>query len=86
MNLPNCRFVLVDIPAPGALLVTMNLPHQMNALPVDAYFEMDRLWKWFDEEQEFYESFSLKRFYSDKIPRRVGIVIGAGKSFSAGRT
>lgn len=66
---PEMRFVLVEIPVPHVLLVTINLASQMNALPVEACWEMDRLWKWFDEEPEL----------------RVGIITGAGtKSFSAG--
>jgi len=51
-NPPVTRFVLVEFPAPHLLLVTMNLPDQMNALPVEACWEMDRLWKWFDEEPD----------------------------------
>jgi len=49
---PVTRFVLAEFPAPHLLLVTMNLPDQMNALPVEACWEMDRLWKWFDEEPD----------------------------------
>lgn len=51
-RVPKTRFVLVEIPVPHVLLVTMNLADQMNALPVEACWEMDRLWKWFDEEPE----------------------------------
>ncbi|PGH31571.1 hypothetical protein GX50_05664 [[Emmonsia] crescens] len=66
---PAVRFVLLEFPAPHVLLVTINLEKQMNSLPVDAVWEMHRVWKWFDDEPEL----------------RVGIVTGAGKkAFSAG--
>ncbi|EEH36595.1 enoyl-CoA hydratase/carnithine racemase [Paracoccidioides lutzii Pb01] len=66
---PPVRFVLLDFPAPHVLLVTINLEKQMNSLPVDAVWEMHRVWKWFDDEPEL----------------RVGIITGAGKkAFSAG--
>ncbi|RDL40018.1 Uncharacterized protein BP5553_04358 [Venustampulla echinocandica] len=66
---PEVRYVLLTFPAPHVLLVTINLAKQMNSLPVAACWEMDRVWKWFDAEDEL----------------RVGIVTGAGnKAFSAG--
>ncbi|KAK2780638.1 hypothetical protein FQN53_001062 [Emmonsiellopsis sp. PD_33] len=66
---PPVKFVLLDFPAPHVLLVTINLEKQMNSLPVDAVWEMDRVWRWFDAEPEL----------------RVGIITGAGKkAFSAG--
>ncbi|KAL2070375.1 hypothetical protein VTL71DRAFT_13401 [Oculimacula yallundae] len=66
---PKCNDVLIEFPAPYVLLVTINRPKQMNSLPVAASFELDKLWKWFDEEEEL----------------RVGIITGAGtKAFSAG--
>jgi hypothetical protein len=49
---PEMRFVLVEIPVPHVLLVTINLAKQMNSLPVEACWEMDRLWQWFDEDPE----------------------------------
>ncbi|SLM40752.1 carnitinyl-dehydratase [Lasallia pustulata] len=67
--LPAATYALVEIPAPHVLLVTMNLAAQMNALPMKAVWEMDRIWRWFDNEPEL----------------RVGIITGAGtKAFSAG--
>ncbi|EEP75793.1 conserved hypothetical protein [Uncinocarpus reesii 1704] len=66
---PSVRFVLLDFPAPHVLLLTINLEKQMNSLPVDAVWEMDRVWRWFDEEPQL----------------RVGIITGAGKkAFCAG--
>jgi enoyl-CoA hydratase/carnithine racemase len=49
---PETQYVLVDVPVPHVLLVTINLANRMNALPVEACWEMDRLWKWFDEDPE----------------------------------
>lgn len=49
---PGAKYVLVEIPAHHVLLVTMNLAVQMNALPVEAVWEMDRIWRWFDNEPE----------------------------------
>ncbi|PVH80372.1 3-hydroxybutyryl-CoA dehydratase [Cadophora sp. DSE1049] len=66
---PKCGDVLIDFPIPHVLLVTINRPKQMNSLPVAASYELDKLWKWFDEEEEL----------------RVGIITGAGtNAFSAG--
>ncbi|KAH9219663.1 3-hydroxybutyryl-CoA dehydratase [Leptodontidium sp. 2 PMI_412] len=66
---PKCSSVLITFPIPHVLLVTINRPKQMNALTVAASYELDKLWKWFDEEEEL----------------RVGIITGAGtKAFSAG--
>ena len=50
--LPAATYVLVEIPAPYVLLVTMDLEAQMNALPMEAVWEMDRIWRWFDNEPE----------------------------------
>ncbi|RDW80762.1 hypothetical protein BP5796_05460 [Coleophoma crateriformis] len=67
--LPVTKAVLVEIPAPHVLLVTINRPKQMNSLSVENCWEMDRVWKWFDDEPEL----------------RVGIITGAGaKALSAG--
>lgn len=51
---PNVRFVLLEIPIPHVLLVTINLEKQMNSLPLDAVWEMDSVWKWFDDEPQLY--------------------------------
>ncbi|PGH20718.1 hypothetical protein AJ80_03478 [Polytolypa hystricis UAMH7299] len=68
-NPPDVKYVLMEIPAPYVLLVTIDLEKQMNSLPVDAVWEMDRVWKWFDNEPQL----------------RVGIITGAGTTaFSAG--
>ncbi|MCJ1304022.1 hypothetical protein MMC08_006834 [Hypocenomyce scalaris] len=66
---PAAKHVLVEIPVPHVLLVTMDLPVQMNALPMETVWEMDQIWRWFDDEPEL----------------RVGVITGAGtQAFSAG--
>ncbi|EGC41389.1 enoyl-CoA hydratase [Histoplasma capsulatum var. duboisii H88] len=49
---PAVKFVLLQVPAPHVLLVAINFEKQMNSLPVDAVWEMHRVWKWFDDEPE----------------------------------
>lgn len=53
--IPVAKPVLVEVPAPYVLLVTINQPKQMNSLSVADCWEMDRVWRWFDEEPELYE-------------------------------
>lgn len=50
--IPAVKYVLLEFPAPHILLVTINLENQMNSLPVDATWEMDRVWRWFDDEPQ----------------------------------
>lgn len=49
---PAATYVLVEVRAHHVLLVTMDLASQMNALPVEAVWEMDRIWRWFDNEPQ----------------------------------
>ena len=51
-RLPKTEYVLLEIPEPHVLLVTINLPEQMNSLPVDACWEMDRIWEFLDKDPE----------------------------------
>jgi hypothetical protein len=59
LKFPPTKYVLLSIPAPRILLVTMNLARQMNSLPVAASWEMDQVWDWFDEEPELYVVFHV---------------------------
>lgn len=52
MQLPNTKYVLLSVPRPHVLLVTINLAKQMNSLPVDACWEMDSVWRFLDKEPE----------------------------------
>ena len=49
---PKCSDVLIEFPIAHVLLVTINRSKQMNSLPVATCYELDKLWKWFDEEDE----------------------------------
>ena len=51
-TLPSAQFVLLEIPTEHVLLMTINLEKQMNSLPFAACWEMDKIWKWFDQEPE----------------------------------
>lgn len=54
ISLPATKTVLLEIPAPHVLLVTINRAKQMNSLSVADCWEMDRVWRWFDDELELY--------------------------------
>ena len=49
---PAVTSILLDFPAPHVLLVTINREKQMNSLTLDGAWEMDRVWKWFDDEPQ----------------------------------
>lgn len=60
--------VLVSFPAKHVLLVTFNIPKQLNALPRKAHLELARLWTWYDGEPTL----------------RCAVITGKGKAFCAG--
>ncbi|KAK6586898.1 hypothetical protein PZA11_000188 [Diplocarpon coronariae] len=67
---PAADSFLVAYPAPHVLLLTINRPGQMNALPYAAHWEADGIMAWFDGEPSL----------------RVAIITGAGpKAFCAGQ-
>ena len=51
-NPPPVSSILLDIPIPHVLHVTINREQQMNSLTLDRAWEMDRVWKWFDNEPQ----------------------------------
>lgn len=57
-----------SFPDPNILLVTINRPEVLNSLTVEASYELDRVFKWFDNETSL----------------RVAIITGAGKAFCVG--
>lgn len=61
IKFPPTKYVLLSIPAPRILLVTMNLAKQMNSLPVAASWEMNGVWDWFDAEPELCVVFCVMR-------------------------
>lgn len=60
--------ILISYPAPHLLLVTLNRPEQLNAMPRSAHIELSRVWNWYDEESSL----------------RCAVITGKGKGFCAG--
>ncbi|KAK5625367.1 hypothetical protein RRF57_001083 [Xylaria bambusicola] len=61
--------VLVSFPAQHILLVTLNRPKQLNAIPRPQHFALDELWAWYDEEPFL----------------RCAVITGTGRAFCAGQ-
>ncbi|KAI1089041.1 enoyl-CoA hydratase/carnithine racemase [Rostrohypoxylon terebratum] len=59
---------LVSFPRPHILLVTLNRPKQLNAIPRPQHFALERLWDWFDTQRTL----------------RVAVLTGTGRAFCAG--
>ncbi|PGH09907.1 hypothetical protein AJ80_07617 [Polytolypa hystricis UAMH7299] len=59
---------IISFPDPGILLVLINRPKQLNSLTVEASYELDSVFQWFDNEPSL----------------RVAIVGGVGKAFCVG--
>ncbi|KAI1370251.1 enoyl-CoA hydratase/carnithine racemase [Hypoxylon crocopeplum] len=65
---PPVPHTLVSFPRPHVLLVTLNRPQQLNAIPRPQHFALERLWDWFDTEPSL----------------RCAVITGAGRAFCAG--
>lgn len=65
---PSVPNVLLASPSRHVLLVTLNRPAQLNALPRSLHYGLDRLWKWFDAEPQL----------------RCAVITGKGRAFCAG--
>lgn len=65
---PTCSNVLLSYPAPHVLLVTMNRPSSLNAIPSTQHGPMSGLWDWYDNEPTL----------------RCAVLTGAGRAFCAG--
>ncbi|KAL0940047.1 enoyl-CoA hydratase/isomerase [Colletotrichum truncatum] len=61
-------FLQLSYPAPRVLLVRMVRPKDLNAMSTAAQWEMDSVWRWFDQEPNL----------------TVAIITGTGRAFSAG--
>ncbi|KAI0469584.1 enoyl-hydratase [Xylaria cf. heliscus] len=61
--------VLVSFPEPHILLVTLNRPKQLNAIPRPQHVALDRLWVWYDAEPSL----------------RCAVITGTGRAFCAGQ-
>ncbi|KAJ4367242.1 hypothetical protein N0V85_009154, partial [Neurospora sp. IMI 360204] len=47
---PSVPNTLLSFPAPHVLLVTLNRPAQLNAIPTSQHKRLAALWDWFDAE------------------------------------
>jgi enoyl-CoA hydratase/carnithine racemase len=61
--------VVVSFPTQHVLLVTLNRPKQLNAIPRPQHFALAKLWDWYDEEPSL----------------RCAVITGAGRAFCAGQ-
>lgn len=65
---PDVPNVLVSFPTKHIMLVTLNRPKQLNAIPRPQQFALDELWQWYDDEPSL----------------RCAVITGAGRAFCAG--
>ncbi|KIW25680.1 uncharacterized protein PV07_08841 [Cladophialophora immunda] len=66
---PTQHSVTLSYPAPYTLLVTIDRAKSHNSLPLEASYELEALWQWYDAEDSL----------------RVAIITGAGtKAFCTG--
>lgn len=65
---PSVPNTLISFPAPHVLLVTLNRPAQLNAIPTLQHKKLAQLWDWFDAEPAL----------------RCAVLTGAGRAFCAG--
>ena len=59
---------IISISRPHILLVLINRPKKLNSLSVRANFELDSVFRWFDQEQTL----------------RVAVISGVGRAFCVG--
>ncbi|KAI1351981.1 enoyl-hydratase [Xylaria sp. FL0043] len=60
---------LVSFPAQHILVVTLNRPKQLNAIPRPQHFALESLWSWYDAEPSL----------------RCAVITGSGRAFCAGQ-
>ncbi|KAL0471670.1 enoyl-CoA hydratase [Neurospora intermedia] len=65
---PSVPNTLLSFPASHVLLVTLNRPAQLNAIPTSQHKRLAALWDWFDAEPAL----------------RCAVITGAGRAFCAG--
>ena len=47
---PRCDDCLISFPTSHILVVTINRPAKMNSIPKSLHWQLDALWKWYDEQ------------------------------------
>ncbi|KAI8960813.1 ClpP/crotonase-like domain-containing protein [Daldinia sp. FL1419] len=65
---PTVPDTLVSFPSPHILLVTLNRPQHLNAIPRPQHFALERLWEWYDGQPSL----------------RCAVITGSGRAFCAG--
>ncbi|KAK4109650.1 ClpP/crotonase [Canariomyces notabilis] len=65
---PPVPYTLISFPHPAVMLVTLNRPAQLNAIPSAHHTAMAALWAWYDAQPEL----------------RCAVLTGAGRAFCAG--
>ncbi len=65
---PSVPNVLVSFPAAHVLLITLNRPKQLNAMPASQHLALELLYRWYDSEPSL----------------RCAVLTGAGRAFCAG--
>ncbi|KXX80928.1 putative enoyl-CoA hydratase, mitochondrial [Madurella mycetomatis] len=60
--------ILLSLPSPHVLLVTLNRPRQLNAIPIAQHAAMTALWAWYDAQPQL----------------RCAVLTGNGRAFCAG--
>jgi enoyl-CoA hydratase/carnithine racemase len=65
---PSVDNVLVSFPKPHVLLITLNRPEKLNAIPPAQQYQLEELFNWFDNEKAL----------------RCAVVTGTGRAFCAG--
>ncbi|OIW28659.1 ClpP/crotonase [Coniochaeta ligniaria NRRL 30616] len=65
---PPVSNVLLTFPAPHVLLITLNRPASLNAIPSRQHAELDALYRWYDSEPHL----------------RAAVLTGSGRAFCAG--
>ncbi|KAF2101251.1 ClpP/crotonase [Rhizodiscina lignyota] len=65
---PAVKFPEITFPTPHILLVTLNRPRSLNCVNTDGHYELEELFKWFDDEPQL----------------RCAVLTGAGRAFCAG--
>src|SRR3954466_11584262 len=65
---PETKISSFTFPSPGVLLVTLTRAKELNTIPRDGHWELDRVWTWMDSNPEI----------------SVGIFTGSGRAFCTG--
>ncbi|RSM18692.1 hypothetical protein CDV31_002412 [Fusarium ambrosium] len=67
-NVPQVHDLIISFPKPNVLLVTLNRPSRLNAIPPWQHQELDKVFKWYDQEPSL----------------RCAVLTGTGRAFCAG--